>query len=65
MKKLGAETIIIIVLIPLLMTLSGYVARKSIANENEISGLKVSDDYQKEQLREIHSDVKLILRRLP
>jgi len=64
MRKIGAETIILFMLIPILLTISGYVSSKVFRNSEDISRLDESDSTQKKQLNEIHRDIKTILRRV-
>ena len=61
MKKFGAEAIILVMIIPILMTLSGYVASKAIDNEKDISSLKTSDKYQSKKFDRIERKLDLIL----
>lgn len=63
MKKFGAELIILGILFPILLAVSGYVASKTVDNENEISALKTADKYQVEMLKEMKLDIKTLLKR--
>jgi len=62
-KKFGAELIILGILFPILLAVSGYVASKTVDNENEISALKTADKYQVEMLKEMKLDIKTLLKR--
>ena len=64
MKKKGAEIIIIVMLIPILLTISGYGLSKTVNNSEAISRLKEADKYQVKAIDEMHKDIKLLLKRV-
>lgn len=64
MKKLGAETIIIVMLIPILLAFGGYVHSKATRNSEKIISLESESIHSKEDIQEIKQDVKELLRRV-
>lgn len=64
MKKLGAETIIIVMLIPILLAFGGYVHSKVTNNSEKIISLESESIHSKEDIQEIKQDVKELLRRV-
>ena len=64
MKKIGAETIIIAMLIPILLAFGGYVHTKIGSNNDKIIELETSREYTKDDIKEIKRDIKEILRRI-
>jgi hypothetical protein len=64
MKKIGAETIVIIMLIPILLAFGNFVHSKIGANSEKVIFLEASRDYVAEDILEIKSDIKEILKRL-
>ncbi len=64
MKKLGAETIVIIMLIPILLAFGGFVHSKIEENSGKLIFLESAKGYVEEDIREMKTDIKEILRRL-
>jgi hypothetical protein len=64
MKKLGAEAVIILILVPVLLAFGGYVHSKIGKNSEKLIFLESSRDYAEEDIREMKNDIKEILRRL-
>ena len=64
MKKLGAEAVIILILVPVLLAFGGYVHSKIGDNSEKLIFLESSRDYVEEDIREMKTDIKEILRRL-
>jgi len=64
MKKLAAETIIIVMLIPILLAFGGFVHSKVNKNSEKIILIESEANHNKEDLREIKQDIKELLRRV-
>ena len=56
-KKIGAKTIIITMLIPVAFSFAGFIHKKVIANIERIAKLETSWTYQKSMIKDIHDDV--------
>lgn len=57
LKKIGARTIIVSMLIPIAFSFGGFLHKKVVANIERIARLETSEIYQKGMIKDIHEDV--------